>query len=49
VEIRWFLKVWMLRSALLARCCPGGQYWIDIFSALKKLSSAVDDSLSKRW
>ena len=44
-----FLNVCMLRSALLARCWLGVQFWIDIFSALKNVSRAVDDSLSKRW
>jgi hypothetical protein len=49
VAIAWALNVWILRSAVLARCCPGGQYCRWMFSERRYVSTAADVSLSRRW
>ena len=47
--MKWFLKVWMARSAALRRWMCGGASWKSTSSSVMNDWRAAEASLSKRW
>ena len=47
--MKWFLKVWMARSAGFDRWLCGLASWMSIFLSVMHLIIACDASLSSRW